>query len=31
MDSDINANAFTGNGGNILIKTSGIFGIQFRK
>ncbi|MEM1395121.1 MAG: hypothetical protein AAGG00_17880, partial [Cyanobacteria bacterium P01_H01_bin.150] len=29
-NSDINANAFTGNGGNINITTPGIFGIQFR-
>jgi filamentous hemagglutinin family protein len=29
-DSDINANAFEGNGGNIDITTPGIFGIQFR-
>ncbi|MEO1761023.1 MAG: S-layer family protein [Cyanobacteria bacterium J06629_18] len=29
-NSDINANAFQGNGGNILINTPGIFGIQFR-
>ncbi|MEM6403347.1 MAG: hypothetical protein AAF757_24475, partial [Cyanobacteria bacterium P01_D01_bin.116] len=30
-NSDINANAFQGNGGNILINTPGIFGIQFRE
>jgi len=29
-NSDINANAFQGNGGNIEITTPGIFGIQFR-
>ncbi|MGB3654210.1 MAG: filamentous hemagglutinin N-terminal domain-containing protein [Rivularia sp. (in: cyanobacteria)] len=29
-NSDINANAFQGNGGNINITTPGIFGIQFR-
>ena len=29
-NSDINANAFEGDGGNILINTPGIFGIQFR-
>jgi len=29
-DSDISANAFTGNGGNINITTQGIFGLQFR-
>ena len=29
-NSDINANAFQGNGGNIDITTPGIFGIQFR-
>ena len=28
--SDINANAFQGNGGNINITTPGLFGIQFR-
>ncbi|MEP0752051.1 S-layer family protein [Trichocoleus sp. Lan] len=30
-NSDITANAFTGNGGNIQITTQGIFGIQFRE
>ncbi|WP_044291286.1 filamentous hemagglutinin N-terminal domain-containing protein [Rivularia sp. PCC 7116] len=30
-NSDINANAFQGNGGNIDITTPGIFGIQFRE
>ncbi|MEL7243625.1 MAG: S-layer family protein, partial [Cyanobacteria bacterium J06573_2] len=30
-NSDINANAFQGNGGNILINTPGIFGITFRE
>ncbi|MDY6896831.1 MAG: filamentous hemagglutinin N-terminal domain-containing protein [Cyanobacteriota bacterium] len=30
-NSDINANAFQGDGGNILINTPGIFGIQFRE
>ncbi|AFY58691.1 filamentous hemagglutinin family N-terminal domain protein [Rivularia sp. PCC 7116] len=29
-NSDINANAFQGDGGNILINTPGLFGIQFR-
>jgi filamentous hemagglutinin family protein len=29
-NSDINANAFQGNGGNINITTPGLFGIQFR-
>ena len=29
-NSDINANAFQGNGGNINIATPGLFGIQFR-
>ena len=30
-DSDINANAFGGNGGNINIRTQGIFGSEFRQ
>ncbi|BAY84331.1 hypothetical protein NIES267_38270 [Calothrix parasitica NIES-267] len=30
-NSDINANAFQGDGGNILINTPGLFGIQFRE
>ena len=30
-DSDITANAFDGNGGNIEISTNGIFGIKFRE
>ncbi len=30
-DSDINANAFQGNGGNINIATPGLFGIDFRE
>jgi len=29
-DSDITANAFNGKGGNIIITTQGIFGLQFR-
>ncbi|HAJ62026.1 MAG TPA: hypothetical protein DCP31_24620 [Cyanobacteria bacterium UBA8543] len=29
-NSDISANAYTGNGGTIAIKTQGIFGIEFR-